>query len=197
MGCVPVRHDAGMKRMAGPAVPRPTPDEYAPVFHDEISLVPDVPDFAVLLEAQILDTRALVQRFGEAWAELRYAPGKWTVRETVGHLSDCERVLSYRLLRVLRGDLTPVPGFDHVAYVPAGGFESRTLADVLEELARVRSATIALVRSAPAEGFSARLPVGSGSITGRALAYVIAGHERHHQALLRTRYLTCLTDVEA
>uniref|UniRef100_A0A832MNA0 DinB family protein n=1 Tax=Eiseniibacteriota bacterium TaxID=2212470 RepID=A0A832MNA0_UNCEI len=177
---------------AGPRLPRPAADEHAPVFADEIALVPDAPDFAALLEAQLDVTRALATTFGEAHAGLRYAPDRWSVRESLGHLADCERVLSYRLLRVLRGDATPLPGFDHVAYVASGGFERRSLATLVHEFAAVRAATVALVRSAAPADFARRVPVGSGSITGTALAYVIAGHERQHQRLMRERYLPCL-----
>ena len=173
----------------GPQLSRPAPDEYAPVFADEIALVPDSSDFAWLLRDQIDVTRALAVTFGEANAGLRYAPDKWSVRQTVGHLADCERVLSYRLLRALRADGMTLPGFDHVAYVEAGCFEERSLAEVMDEFAAVREATVALVQSAPAHAFDFRLSVGTGSITGRALAYLMAGHERHHQGLLRTRYL--------
>lgn len=188
----PVRRDDAP---IGTRVPRPSSDEYAPAFAAEIQLVPDALDFAALLEGQLEVTRSFVITFGEAHADLRYGPGKWSVRETVGHIADCERVLSYRLLRVLRGDATPVPGFDHGEYVTAGRFESRTLSAVVDELAAVRSATVALVRSAEPDDFGGRLPVGSGAITGRALAYLIAGHELHHQELLRTRYLPHLPDL--
>lgn len=174
---------------AGPRLGRPDPDEHPSVFAAEIALVPDVDDFARMLRDQGDVTRALAATFGEEHAGLRYAPDKWTVREVMGHLSDCERVLSYRLLRALRADTVTLPGFDHVAYVPAGHFEERALASVVDELTAVRQATVALVNGAPVEAFAFRLNVGSGSITGRALAYLIAGHERHHQALLRDRYM--------
>lgn len=177
---------------AGPALPRPGPDEFAPGFAAEIALVPDAPDFGDLLVEQLEVTKALAATFGEPHADVRYAPGKWTVRETLGHLADCERVLSYRLLRALRRDETSLPGFDQVRYVSAGRFAARPLSALVEELAGVRSATASLVRGAAPSDFSFRLPVGRGSITGLALAYLIAGHERHHQQLLRTRYLPCL-----
>lgn len=180
---------------AGPTIPRPRPGEHAEVFAAEIALVPEAPDFAAMLAAQLDVTKALAATFGEAHAGLRYAAGKWSVRETIGHLSDCERVLSYRLLRALRGDATALPGFDANAYADVAGFERRTLAAVMGEFAAVRAATVALVRSADPAGFGFRLPVGKGSITARALAYLIAGHERHHQQLLRERYLPCLPDA--
>ena len=178
--------------MTGIVLQRPAITDYAAGFHDEIALVPDGEDFTLLLRAQLDETCALAERFGEGSAGLRYAPGKWSVRETIGHLADCERVLSYRLLRFLRRDETPLAGFDHDAYVPAGDFERRALADVIAELRAVRAATIALVGSAPPDAFAWRGRVGSGTITASAIAYVIAGHERHHQNLLRTRYLPLL-----
>jgi hypothetical protein len=183
--------------VAGPRLVRPGSDEFAAVFAEEIAEVPDAPDFAALLMAQLDVTRALATTFGEAHAGLRYAPDKWSVRETLGHLGDCERVLSYRLLRALRGDETVLPGFDQLKYVAAGRFEARALAAVVEEFAAVRAATAALVRSAAPGDFAFRLRVGSGSISGVALAYLIAGHERHHQRLLRTRYLPCLPAASA
>jgi hypothetical protein len=182
---------------AGPRILRPGPSDFAPVFTDEIALVPDEPDFAALLLAQLDITRALASTFGETHAGLRYAPDKWSVRETIGHLADCERVLSYRLLRALRGDLTELAGFDQVGYVSSGRFESRSLSSVVEDLGAVRAATAALVRGAAPEDFAFRLRVGRGTITGAALAYLIAGHERHHQQLLRTRYLPCLGPAAA
>jgi len=122
-----------------PQLRRPLASEHAAVLSAEIALVPNVADFAAMLRENAEVTRALAHDFGEARAAHRYAEGKWSVRETIGHLSDCERVLSYRLLRALRADATLLPGFDHNAYVPAGRFEGRTLADVVREFSAVRS----------------------------------------------------------
>lgn len=176
----------------GPRVPPPDAGDYAPVFAAEIGLVPETADFGRLLTEQLEVSRSLAITFGETHADLAYAPGKWTVREIVGHLADCERVLSYRLLRILRGDGTPVPGFDHEAYVPAGRLGSRSLGSVMAEFSAVRAATTALVKSAAPADFEGSLPVGSGRISGRALAYLVAGHELHHQNILRERYLPLL-----
>jgi len=168
---------------------RPDPSEYNPLFHAEIMDVPDTDDFAAMLRDQVYDTERVLGEFGEEHASVRYAPEKWTVREVVGHLSDCERILSYRALRIARGDLTVLPGFDENAYVPAADFERRTLKSVFDELVAVRSATVALVEGLDDESASRRGNVGSGTITVRALLYVIAGHERRHRALLIERYL--------
>lgn len=152
-------------------------------------MVPDTPDFGAMLVDQLVATRTLIARFGVAHAGFRYAPDKWTVREIVGHLADCERVLSYRALRILRGDLTVLPGFDHNAYVPAGDFESRSLVSVLEEFSAVRAATVSLVAGAPATAWRRRTVIGTTPTSAAALLYLIAGHELHHRALLRDRYL--------
>lgn len=170
-------------------IPQPQPGDYVDVLRAEIELVPLVDDFCAQLATQNDDTRKLMAEFGEKHAALRYAENKWTVREVIGHLSDCERVLSYRLLRFARHDETVVPGFDANAYVPAGDFESRTLASVVEEYAAVRGATIALIESLPVEAFAIRGQAGKNQITVAALAYLIAGHELHHQRLLKERYL--------
>jgi hypothetical protein len=171
---------------------RPDPSEYHSRFDAEIRSVPDTADFAGMLGDQIGDTARLVAAFGEEHASLRYAPEKWTVREVIGHLSDCERILSYRALRIARGDATALPGFDENAYVPAADFERRSLASVMDEFRAVRSATVALVEGLTPEATALEGNVGSGTITVRALLYLIAGHERHHAALFRERYLPAL-----
>ena len=89
---------------------RPDPSEYKSWFHSEISSVPDTDDFANLLREQAQETvRFMNDAFGEEHAGLRYGPDKWTVREVIGHLSDCERIFGYRALRIARGDLTVLP----------------------------------------------------------------------------------------
>ena len=170
-------------------LPRPQPGEYNPVFHDEIASVPEVPDFVALLEQQAAYTRTLAARFGERGAATRYAPGKWTVREVLGHLSDCERVLGYRALSLARGEAGPLPSFDQDAWVPAGRFEARPLEEVLAEFMAVRGATVHLVRGLPPDAASRAGLVGTTRTSAAAMLYLIAGHERHHQAVLRERYL--------
>ena len=135
---------------------RPDPSEYNPRFHSEITSVPDADDFASLIRDQARATVEFMNtEFGENHASVRYGPDKWTAREVIGHLSDCERVFGYRAMRIARGDLTVLPGFDENAYVPAGQFERRTLASVLDEFLGVRAATIGLVEGLTDE-FAAR-----------------------------------------
>jgi len=183
-------------RLPGPRLRRPESHERDPSHAAEIALVRDTADFAALLWEQLEVTRALVLTFGEAHASLRYAPGKWTVREAIGHLADVERMLSCGLLRLLREDSTPVIDLDPAPYVTAGLFEQRPLTDVLAEFAAVRAATMQLFHSAAPAAFERPLRFNGNVIKGIVLAYLIAGHERNHQQLLRTRYLPVLPSIE-
>ena len=131
---------------------------------------------------------SLLSALSAAQAASRYASGKWSVTEVVGHLSDAERVFAYRLLRIGRGDETPLPGFDENTYVPSGAFERRAFADVLEEWITARNATLALVRGMPSEGWARRGRANDRVISTRALVYIMLGHVEHHLALLAERY---------
>jgi len=177
---------------------RPDPSEYHARFEAEIASVPDSSDFGNLLREQARDTiRFMTEEFGEEHAAVRYGPDKWTAREVIGHLSDCERIFGYRALRIARGDMTALPGFDENAYVPAAAFEQRTLKSVLDEFVGVRAATVGLVDGLTDE-FAARVGnVPSGQMSVRAILYLAAGHELHHRALLRERYLPCIAAAAA
>jgi len=167
---------------------RPAGDEYAAYYQRYIDQVPPG-DVLKGMESQFADTLALLRSLSESRGDHRYAPEKWSIKEVVGHLCDSERVFAYRLMRVARGDPTPMPAFDENEYVRQANFGARTLADLVGEFERVRGATRALV--APLDdGFMERRGTASGhTISARALAYIVAGHERHHVKILRERYL--------
>lgn len=167
---------------------RPAPGEYIEYFGRYISRVP-TGDIAVLLRDQIGDTRALLSTVKPGDADKGYAPGKWTVKEVVGHLADTERIMAYRALRIARGDKTDLPGFDENEYVPNASFGDRDLASLVEEYASVRNATLTLFRGLPHEAWPRRGTASGNEISVRALASIIAGHELHHRELLETRYL--------
>jgi len=145
-------------------------------------------DAIVHLAAQGERTAALLAAVPEERAGFRYAPGKWSVREVVGHLADSERIMSYRALRIGRGDSTPLAGFDQDAYMPAAGFDARSLADLARELAAVRAATVALFSHFDDAALARRGTANDKAVSVRALAGIIAGHELHHLAILRERY---------
>jgi hypothetical protein len=167
---------------------RPAPGEYNEYYGKYISRVP-TGDISALLRDQIGDTRALLASVKPGEADCGYAPGKWTIKEVVGHLCDTERIMSYRALRIARGDKIDLHGFDENEYVPAGSFGDRDLASLTEELTTVRNATIALLRGLPHEAWPRRGSANGSEVSVRALASIIAGHELHHRELLETRYL--------
>ena len=142
-----------------------------------------------LLTLQTAALRDLLTGVDDTFARKGYAPGKWTLAESLVHVADTERVFSYRLLRVARGDTTPLPAFDHDAWVPVSGANRRALADILIEIDVVRASSLALLHSLDEAAF---LRVGTASghpISARALAWIIAGHFSHHLELTRDRYL--------
>lgn len=167
---------------------RPAPTEYNAYYQPYVSEVPEGNLLDHLAEQQTSTARFLAG-IPEAKAGYRYAAGKWSVKEVIGHISDAERVFSYRALRVARADATPLPGFDENAWVPAAGFDRRTLADIAAEFHAVRSATLALFRSLDAEAWTRIGTASNYPISARALGWIIAGHERHHLRVLHERYL--------
>jgi len=174
--------------MTATAIPRPAATEHSPYYATYITKVPDG-DVLKMLEEQRRETQALLAGVSDATALHRYAPGKWSVKEVIGHLSDTERVFCYRALTFARGDETALPGFDEKGWTPAGRFDGRSLMDLAGEFDAVRRATIALFSGMDAEALARRGTANKNPITVRALAWIIAGHERHHVAILRERYL--------
>ena len=167
---------------------RPGEGESAPYYRTYIDDVP-AGDIVRTLNGQIAETTALLAGISEAKADHRYAPGKWSIKEVVGHLADAERVFAYRALRFARGDATPLPGFDENAWVPAADFGARTLAELTAEFQAVRRATVALFGSL-GDAAATRSGTANGqAVAVRALAWIVAGHERHHARILGERYL--------
>ena len=167
-------------------VGHPEAGEFAPFYAGYVQLVTEEPVAA--LEAQARATQALLAGLSDAQAGHRYAEGKWTVRDVTGHMADAERVMSYRAMRIARGDATPLPGFDENAYVTVAGADRRPIAELASDLAAVRKATLALFRGLDAEAWRRRGAANGNPVSVRALAHIIAGHERHHVEILRTRY---------
>ena len=164
----------------------PGPDEYAPYHAPYVARVGEHDPLAALAaESEALGSLA---GLSEADAAYRYAAGKWSIREVIGHLADAERIISYRALRVARGDQTPLASFDENAYMPAAGFERRSLTSVAAEFHAVRAATVSLFRGLPEEAYARSGTASGHPITVRGQLFVILGHERHHAAILRERY---------
>jgi uncharacterized damage-inducible protein DinB len=174
--------------MSTSTIERPQADEHAPYYGKYVSRVPDG-DLVALLRQQMAETTALLHRVSPDRADFSYGPGKWSIKEVVGHMVDVERVMSYRALTFARNDKTDLPGFDENAWTENGGFAARTLGDLMAEFQVVRASTIQLASHLTAQELARRGSANGNSVTVRALFYIIAGHERHHAELLRERYL--------
>jgi len=170
---------------------RPSADEYAPFYHTYVKLI-TTDDILGALESQRLQMSQLLAGRSEREGNFRYAAGKWSVKEVVGHIIDAERIFSYRALRIARGDATPLASFEQDDYIRAGNFGERTLADLAEEFLAVRAATLALLRSWNDEAWGRRGVASQKEVTARAMAYIIAGHELHHRGILVERYFPAI-----
>jgi len=172
---------------------RPQPGEYSPYHEPYISLVhlKDARgnDVLAALEDQRRQMVLFLSGLTEADGDLRYAPDKWSLKEVLGHINDAERIMSYRALRIARGDATPIEGFEQDDYVRNAPFARRPLADLIEDYIAVRRATVSLFRNLDEPAWIRRGVANRNEISVRALAYIIAGHELHHRRILEENYL--------
>jgi uncharacterized damage-inducible protein DinB len=165
-------------------ISRPAENEYAPYYGQYVSKVPDG-DLLNFLDLQPGVFNGLVNDLSDEQATQPPAPGKWSVKQVLGHLCDTERIMGYRALRFARGDKTEIEGFEQDDYVASANSNGRSATELLAELKSVRRATLSLLESITTAE-SERSGIANGkSISVRALAYVIAGHAQHHLELLR------------
>jgi uncharacterized damage-inducible protein DinB len=168
---------------------RPADDEFAPYAKSDIDYVAG-DDAIEALASQGRQVLALLSALDEESIRgYRYARGKWTIKEIVGHLIDDERIFAYRALCVARSDTRPLPGFDENEYVAATDFESQALAQLMAAYRVTRDATIALFEPLTAEEWKRRGNVNGYEASVRGLAFHVAGHELHHLRTLREKYL--------
>jgi hypothetical protein len=174
--------------MPGTSPPRPGPSEYNTYYQPYVDEVP-AGELLATLAAQRDSSAALLATIPEAKAGFRYAPGKWSIKEVIGHVADAERVFTYRALRVARADATPLPGFDENAWMAPAAFDRRTLADLAADLRAVRESTLTLFHGFDADAWPRLGTASNHPISTRALAWIVAGHEVHHLRILSERYL--------
>jgi len=170
---------------------RPEPTEHADFYAKYIAKVPGT-DVLGVLEAQRQQMLQMFTGRSERDGDFRYAPGKWTVKEVLGHVTDTERIFSYRALCIARGEKKSLPGFEQDDYVRDGAFGERTLTDLAEEFAAVRSSSIALFRSLNEAAWERRGVASQREVTVRALAFITAGHQMHHRIILEERYFPAI-----
>jgi hypothetical protein len=169
------------------AIPRPMASEAAPFYHGYIAKVTGE-NIIDQLADQLAEMEELFGSLDDKAGLARYAPDKWSIKEILGHLADAERIFSYRLLRISRGDRTPLPGFEEKAYVPAGQFDARPLGSLVAEFRSVRESTLALMHGLPLDCWGNQGEASGAPITARALAYIMVGHVAHHLGVLADRY---------
>ena len=168
-------------------IERPLAGDYNPAFERYISRVPEA-DVLASFAQQIDDVRAALGAIPGDREKDRYAPGKWSVRQLVGHLIDTERVMGYRILSVARGDAAKLPGFDEEPWAEHAGHDATPLPSLLEEFTLVRRGHVLLLGGFTKEAWEREGIANNSRITVRALPYIIIGHVRHHLAVLKDKY---------
>ena len=166
---------------------KPPESEYPAYYHRYIAALGDV-NLAEILRTQVQVIKSLGAMMNDDDALFRYAEGKWSIKEVLGHLIDCERVFAYRAMCIARGEAQPLPGFDEDAYVANAAFDARSLRSLVEEFTSVRNATITLMESMTSSVMQLSGTANDNPITVRALLWIIAGHTEHHLRVLRERY---------
>ena len=170
------------------AIAAPDAGEYAKASEGYIARVRDLDDPLAELTAQRAKVVARLARLSDEQASFRYAPDKWSIKDLVGHLSDAERVFAYRMLRIGRGDTTPLAGFEESDYARAAQSDRRPFGELLAEWSVVRAATMALASSLPVADWANVGTSNDAPMSARALLYIILGHTEHHLGVLGDRY---------
>jgi len=168
---------------------RPEATEYDPYYERYISLVAESDDIISTLAAQLTKLQDIFTALPEEKGEFSYEDGKWSLKEVISHLIDGERMFAYRLLRVSRGDETPIEGFEQDGYIENSHANDRSFAELLEEFNLSRRANLLLIKNLGPDDWT-RIGTANGvKISARALVYIMAGHIEHHFNILKDRYL--------
>jgi len=166
---------------------RPEPDEYFEYYGGYVNRVPDA-NIIDVLRNQLAAIPAFLEGVSPEKSEFSYAPGKWSVKEVLGHVVDVEWVFTYRALRIARGDKTPIAGMEQDEFMAGANFKNRGMDGMLEEFRHLRTANLKLFESFD-DDILGRTGTASGcDFTVRAILYIIAGHADHHMTVLKERY---------
>ncbi len=161
-----------------------------PSFYEPyMAQVPDDGKLLMHLQDILTETLTLAHSLSEEKLNFRYAPGKWTIKDLLVHLSDCERVIIYRAMRMGRGDTTNLPGFDENIFVENAHAANRDLEDILTELSAARAASIAFIGSLSEEALNSEGTANGYPLSCRLLVNHLYGHHKHHLTIIKERYL--------
>ncbi len=166
---------------------RPEKNEYAEFYANYVSLVEEA-DVVSALGKQTNQLRELLKDVSARKEDFRYASGKWSVKELIGHVIDAERIFAYRALRISRSDQTPLAGFEENSYVAQSNFSQAALADLIEEFSLLRAANVLMFRNLTDEQWIRHGTASDAAVSVRALAFIMVGHVRHHTNVLKERY---------
>ncbi|MDQ1147597.1 putative damage-inducible protein DinB [Bacillus sp. SORGH_AS 510] len=168
---------------------RPLTSEYPEYYVPYVDLVPEG-DLLTILNEDLNSTIALFEGISNEEGHFRYATDKWSIKEVLGHMTDTERIMSYRLLRIGRGDQTALAGFNENEFVEGSQINNQSINDILEDFVATRKATITLIKNMPVEAWSYKGNANNTEVTARAIGYIIAGHAIHHKKIIKERYLS-------
>ena len=166
----------------------PEVSEYAPYYEKYISQVSgsDVRD---TFAAQPGELRRALDGIPEDKGTYAYEEGKWTIKELLSHIIDGERIFAYRILRISRGDTTPMEGFEQDDYIATSNANNRTFSDLLDEFEFNRKANVLMVNNLDETALMRMGTASDNPVSARALISVLIGHVRHHLNILNERYL--------
>lgn len=168
---------------------RPLPTDYPPYFETYVSLIEE-DDIKKALAASLPDLSGFLSSIPEAKGDYAYAENKWTTKQVLQHGIDSEIVFGYRALCIARGEKQSLPSFDENLYAANATVQHRSVQDLGEELLLHRKTTIRMFESFTDKMLQEQGVASNKSITVLSLGYVIAGHWKHHQQILTSRYLT-------
>ncbi len=167
---------------------RPEGAEAAEFYWTYIDKVPG-DDAIAVLESQMEEALIFHAAVTEERSLYRYAPGKWSIRETMNHVTDTERIFGFRALWFARGLAGALPGFEQDVAVEGAAADGIAWGEHIDEFMKVRVATIAFFKNLPETAWMRRGVASEREFTVRAMAFIAAGHAAHHFGILRERYL--------
>ena len=167
---------------------KPDETEYAVYYGRYVGKI-EGEDIVAVLQEQLQSALSFLRGIDDHTADFRYAPGKWSVKELIGHVIDSERVFAYRALAFARNESTPLPGFDENQWAAHANYSSFSMNDILTEFETVRRSTLFLFRQMDEAAWNRRGNANGKEMTTRSAAFIIAGHLQHHLEILKSRYL--------